>query len=55
MHRVAGSENAAGIDLDIADSPVPLSVPPAFTVRPLELRIKPSTCSVPPLTMVAPV
>jgi hypothetical protein len=35
--------------------PVPLSVPPEFTVTLLVLAIKPSTSSVPELTAVAPV
>jgi hypothetical protein len=35
--------------------PTPLKVPPLFTVNPLEEAIEPSTSSVPPLTIVAPV
>ena len=35
--------------------PVPVKVPPEFTVTLLELVIEPMTSNVPPLTAVAPV
>jgi len=35
--------------------PVPVRVPPALTVTPLDDSIEPSTASAPPLTTVAPV
>jgi hypothetical protein len=35
--------------------PVPESVPPELTVTPDELAIEPSTSSVPPLMVLAPV
>ena len=35
--------------------PLPASVPPAFTVVSADVAVEPSTISVPPLTVVAPV
>jgi hypothetical protein len=39
----------------VGSVPVPPTVAPAFTVRPLDLLIEPFTSSVPPLTVVGPV
>src|SRR5262245_30469594 len=53
--RVAGNEEAAGIDNVEPTVPLPRSTAPLFTVVRLDRAIEPSTTSAPAFTMVDPV